>query len=361
MTNSSLTRRAVLAGAAAGVATGLASPAVAQARPVRFTLPWLAEGNYLYLIAGKQKGIFARHGIDIDISRGFGSLPAGQAIASGQFDFGVLLTMPVILLVASGLPLMSIATMDYEDGMGVGVLADSPIVKPSMLAGKRIGDVPTSAEFPFFPAYARKIGVDVKGIEFVNTDNKVLERVLAQRQVDAMTGIAASSLPVFMSKDIPVRWMLYSSVGMPSCGTSIVTTRSMLAKDRALCGAMVDAACESLAFALNNPDEATALFLQALPEMTLNPNIASFLRVGSGLHDLAVAKPEARSHGLGYGDQATLARLVDLFMQNVATPKMTRPAVADWYVPGFGGKVSLTQAEWSRLDARVAPLAKLLT
>jgi NitT/TauT family transport system substrate-binding protein len=352
----SLTRRGILAGSAAA----LARPALAQSRSVKFTLPWLAEGNYVFLIGGKAKGIFAKHGIDIDISRGYGSLAAGQAIASGQFEFGSMITSPVILLVAKNLPLVSLAVMDYDAGMGVGVLSDSPVTSPAMLAGRKIGDVPTSAEFPFFPAFAKKAGFAFDSVQLVNTDAKVLERVLADKQVDAMTGIASSSLPIFISKNIPVRWMLYSSVGLPSYGTSLVTTQTTLAKERGLCEAMVAAACESLAFALNDQEQATALFMRAMPEMALNPGSKEFLRVGLGLHDYAVAKPEARQHGLGYGNPETLGSMVDLVMQYVATPDMKRPTVDSFYAPGLGGKVTLTPAEWNSVDARVAEFSKLL-
>jgi NitT/TauT family transport system substrate-binding protein len=353
-----LTRRAVLSGAAATMA--LACPAIAQQRAVNFTLPWLAEGNYIYLIGGKAKGIFAKHGIDISISRGFGSLAAGQAIASGQFEFGTKITTPLILLNAKGLPLVSLATMDYDAGMGVGVLGDSPITKPSMLDGRKVGEVPTSAEFPFFPAYAKKAGIDVKSIQFVNTDNKVLERVLSEKQVDAMTGIASSSLPIFISKNIPIRWMLYSSAGLPSYGTGLTTTQDTLSKERSLCEAMTQATCECLAYSLTQPEEATELFLKAMPEMALNPGSKEFLRIGMGLHDYVVAKPEAKDHGLGYSDPATLKGLVDLVMDYVATPEMKRPEVATWYHGDFAGKVTLTKAQWTAVDERVSEFGKLL-
>jgi NitT/TauT family transport system substrate-binding protein len=353
-----LTRRKVLSGAGAA---GLARPAIAQTRPVKFTLPWLAEGSSIFLYAGKAKGIFARHGIDIDISRGFGSLAAGQAVAGGQFEFTTMISTPMILLVAKGLPLVSLGILSYDAGMGVGVLADSPITTPVMLAGKKIGDVPTSAEFPFFPAFAKKAGFSTEGIQFVNTDAKVLERVLSEKQIDAMTGIASSSLPIFMSKNIPVRWMLYSSVGVPSYGTSVTATQATLAKEPALCAGMMDAVCESLAFTLVNPDEATVLFLKALPEMALNPGVKEFLRIGMGLNDYAIAKPDAKQHGLGYGNPETLGAMVDLVMQYVATPEMKRPEVASFYRPGLGGKIKLTPAEWNAVDVRVAEFGKYLS
>jgi hypothetical protein len=35
--------------------------------------------------------------------------------------------------------------------------------------------------------------------------------------------------------------------------------------------------------------------------------------------------------------------------------------VDSFYQPGLGGKVKLTPAEWSKVDARVAEFGKLLT
>ena len=344
MRSSAMARRTLLATGA----VALARPALAQARAAKFTLPWLAEGNSVYMISGKAKGIFAKHGIDITISRGFGSLAAGQAIASGQFEFATMITTPVILLVTKNLPLVSLGILDYDAGMGIGVLADSPITTPALLAGKKIGDVPTSAEFPFFSAFAKKAGFNVDSVQFVNTDNKVLERVLAEKQVDAMTGIASSSLPIFISKNIPVRWMLYSAVGLPSYGTSLVTTQATLTKEKDLCAAMTDATCEAIAFTLNDPEQATALFLKAMPEMSLNPSVKQFLRIGMGLHDYVVAKPEAKQHGLGYGDPETLGSMVDLVLQYVATPDVKRPVVESWYQP-LGGKVNYRQPNGAAL------------
>jgi len=91
-------------------------------------------------------------GLELEIARGFGSVAAAQTIAGGQFDFGIVAAPPLVLSVAKGLPLVSLATCDYDATMGVGVLADSAIKQPRDLAGKKIGAVPTSGEYPFFPA-----------------------------------------------------------------------------------------------------------------------------------------------------------------------------------------------------------------
>jgi NitT/TauT family transport system substrate-binding protein len=97
---------------------------------VKFTLAWLAQGNFAYVFVARAKGIMKARGIDLDIARGFGSTASSQTIATGEFDFGIVAVPPLILLVAKDLPLIALCTCDYDSTMGVGVLDDSPIVKP---------------------------------------------------------------------------------------------------------------------------------------------------------------------------------------------------------------------------------------
>jgi hypothetical protein len=90
------------------------------------------------------------------------------------------------------------------------------------------------------------------------------------------------------------------------------------------------------------------------------PAFAMKAGFGMGLHDYVVAKPEARQRGPGFGETATLGGMVDLVMQYVATPEMKRPAVESWYYGEFGGRVTLSPAQGSAVDARVGEYGKLL-
>jgi NitT/TauT family transport system substrate-binding protein len=226
-----VTRRALLeSGAGAFAASAIPSVAYSQTRAVRFTLPWLAQGTSAFTYVGKEKGFFRQRGIDLQISRGFGSLSTAQALANRQFDFGLVVSMPLILLIAQGLPLTAIGTIDYDATMGVGVLSSGGINSPKDLHGKKIARVPNGAEAPFFPAYAERVGIELDKIQFVNADAKIAERIVADKQVDAMTGIASSSLPVFMSNGSPAKWLLFSTAGLPNYGTNIVTSQDMLKK-----------------------------------------------------------------------------------------------------------------------------------
>lgn len=356
----SLTRRGVLGGGVAVAAAGLLPmPAIAETRQVKFTLPWLAGGAYAFVYMANAKGYMKARGIEMSIARGFGSVAAAQSIAGGQFDCGLCAAPVLTLSVAKGLPLIALATTDYDATMGVGVLADSPIQKPQDLAGKKIAQVPTSAEFPFFPAYCKKVGVDESTIESVHVDNKVLEHVLEEKQVDAITSFALTSGAVLLSKGIANRWMLYSAAGVKNHGQTIAVTKDTLANDPAFCEAMVGGLLDGIAFTLTNPDETVELFFKELPEMALNPSARDFVKLGLTMWQHSVEHPESHAHGLGWNDPQAFTEMTDLVMTYLATPEMKRPELDAVFTNRFTGKALLTEAQWAQVRARVSEYDKI--
>jgi NitT/TauT family transport system substrate-binding protein len=354
-------RRALTLGLAGAAAASMPLPAIAATRTVKFTLPWLAQGTSTFPFVGKEKGFFSKRGIDLQISRGYGSLPAAQAIASGQFDYGLVISAPLVLMVAKGLPLKGLATIDYDAMMGVGVLEDGSVKKPADLVGKKMATVPASAESPFFAAYAQRIGIDPKAVTIIDVDPKLAERTLSGGQVDAMTGVASSSLPVLLSQHHAARWMLYSSAGIPTYGSDIVSTQSVVDADKGLAAAMVDAVLESVAFTLTQPDESAEIFFKAVPEAGLTANARDFIRIGMGLHRFAVARPQAMEHGLGWGDPKVYEAMTDLVMTYLSTAGMKRPAVESWYSNAYAGNIKLASAQWSEVTNGVGEYRKYLS
>jgi ABC-type nitrate/sulfonate/bicarbonate transport system substrate-binding protein len=348
-------------GVAGAAASAFPMPAIAETRTVKFTLPWLAQGTSTFPFVGKTKGFFSKRDIDVQISRGFGSLPAAQAIASGQFDYGMVISAPLVLMIAKGLPLRGLATIDYDAMMGVGVLDSSGIKKPAALMGKKMATVPASAESPFFPAYAKLAGFDPAKVDIINVDPKVAERTLSSGQVDAMTGVASSSLPVLLSQKYPAHWMLYSSVGIPTYGSDIVSSKKVVDADPGLAAAMVDALLESVAFTLTEPAESADIFFKAVPETGLSAAGKDFINIGMGLHRFAVAKPAAMEHGLGWGDPAVYAAMTDLVMTYLSTPDMKKPSVDSWYSNKFSGNIKLTPAQWTKVTDGVGEYRKYLS
>jgi ABC-type nitrate/sulfonate/bicarbonate transport system substrate-binding protein len=355
--------RRTLFGQAARLATAslLPMPALAETRQVKFTLPWLAQGAFAFVYMANAKGYLKQRGIEMSIARGFGSFASAQSISGGQFDCGLCAAPALTLSVAKGLPLIALATTDYDATMGVGVLADSPITKPQELAGRKIASVPTSAEFPFLPAYAKKVGLDLSTVESVHTDNKVNERVLMEKQVDAITNFAASSYALMMSQGVPSRWFLYSSAGIVNHGQTIAVAKETFAKDPAFCEAITEGILEGLAFALTNQDETVDLFIKGLPEMALNPHAKEFARLGVVLWQHSVAKPQARDNGLGWSDPAGYTAMIDLCITYLGGPGVNKPELDALFTNQFAGKIKLTEAQWAQVHTQVAEFDKVFS
>src|SRR5260221_13448151 len=98
--------RTMGATAAAAAFTRLPMLAIAAPRAVKYTLAWLAQGSSTYVYMARAKGFMKARGIDLDISRGFGSVASAQSIAGGQFEFGNVAPPSLTLSVAKALPLV---------------------------------------------------------------------------------------------------------------------------------------------------------------------------------------------------------------------------------------------------------------
>src|SRR5260221_9519730 len=131
---SGLGRRDLLKAGGAVTAAALPSRVWAQSkRQLKFTLPWLAQGATAYTYVALDQGMFAKRGLDVTVSRGFGSLAAAQAIAAKQFDFGLVSTGSTIVCAATGMPLVALGTTNYDAYMGILLHPDSPIRTPKDL------------------------------------------------------------------------------------------------------------------------------------------------------------------------------------------------------------------------------------
>ena len=362
---SSLSRRGLLGagGLLAASAAGLRfpSPALAQSRTVKLTLPWLANGSTLFTYVAKNQGFFRKRGLDVSIARGFGSVAAAQAVAAGEFDFGLVFAGGVILGAARGLPLVVVGTLGYDATMGTLVRADSLLKTAKDLEGMKIGTVPTSAESPYWPAFAEKAGVSTAGVTMVQMDNRVLEQSVINKQVDAVTAIATSSVPVMMALNQPSRFMLWSKSGVALYAGQVVTRADTLSKDKELCRAVTEALVEGLVFTLKDPEAGIDIFLKEVPEIAVAKGGRENARISQGLMHYTVVAPESEQHAIGYTDMARAAGMVDLVMAYGAPKDAKRPDPGTLFSNAFVGDAGrLTPEQWATVKKNVGPYADVL-
>lgn len=354
-------RRDFMKAAAAGAAaSALNTRAYAQTqKKVTFMQAWLPDGSNMFIYAAKNKGFYRKRGVDLEISRGFGSVAASQAVGAGKFDFTMASVAAGMQQIAKGMDLIHLGTAHYDSTMGVAVLADSPIKTAKDLEGRKLGSTVTSGEYPFLPLFAKNAGLDLGKVQRVQLDAQVRNRALLTKQVDAITAFAGSSIPSLAAQGVDTRFIPYSKHGVGLYGLALMTQSRRFADDPALCQAVVEASMEGLAFALNNPEEAAEAYAAELKEVAMSQSARDQARIGFGMFALTSLGAEAK-RGLGWQDPAAMKRHVDLVMAHVAEKGDRTPDLEKSYSNRFVGNVKLTDAQWSAAEKRFAQYRKLI-
>ena len=359
MVQNNVTRRAALGLAAGAGMMVVRARRSRAAKPVSFTLPWVPEGANMIAYIARENGYWADAGLDVTVSRGSGSVAAAQAIGAGRFDFGLSVASAGLQQAAKGLPLIQIACCSYDAMMGVAVRQDGPIKSPKDLEGHSIASTTASAEYPFLPAYAAAAGIDYTKINHVAADPNVRNAMFVQGKVDAVSGLAPTLIPTFKALGVPIRFMLFSRVGLSFYGNMLMTQAARLKSDPQTVRGIATGLMKAAHFVLLQPDAALKIFLKAVPEISLAANGIEQTRLGIGLFQVAMLYPAGRGHGLGYSDPATFAAMSTLVMKALAGPGDKMPAQV--MTNDFIGSIALTADERTHADAAAQEFRKLIS
>jgi ABC-type nitrate/sulfonate/bicarbonate transport system substrate-binding protein len=318
------------------------------------------EGPNLFAYVARDRGFWKERGLDVSVARGSGSGTAIQTTAAGTFDFGMGATPTVIIQASKGLGVTCIGQINYDALMGVGVLADSPIKSPREIEGRTLGASVTSGEYPFLPLYAERAGFDFAKVKLVQIDAKVRERSLLEKQVDAVSAFATSTIPTLASKGTDVRFFKFSAVGLDFYGQSLITQPARVKADAGLCAAFVDGAMAAIKFSMTNPDEALDIFLKANDEVRMTSDGTAYVKIGLGLTHATNLVSEVKSHGFGYADPAKVQSMADVVVKYGAGSDAKPVDAGALFTNDFAGKQKLSAAEEKAVADWARPYTKYL-
>ena len=356
-----ITRRTLATGAVAAPFLSLKGAHGQDKRKVTLTLPFLAEGSNAFAFVAKANGYWDEAGLDVQISRGTGSVVAAQAVGAGQFQFGLAAGSSGIQIVAKGLPLVALACCGYDGTMGICVLDSSPVREPKDLVGRKLASTVGSGEYPFLPLFAERAGLDLSKVQRVQTDANVRQRILVSKDVDAISGYAISFIPPLVSQKNAVRSMLFSHYGMTLYNNVLLTKPETLRDERKLCADMTAGILKALKFIMLDPDAAMKAFVKLVPETGLSPASLEQLRLGVGIFNVDMLFDPARKDGIGAISPADYEAMTDLVMKYVASPGDTRPKLSELFTNDFVGAVRLTPEEWTKAETLAAPFRPYLS
>ena len=164
----------------------MASPPAA-AEPLRLILEWFVNPDHGPLIVAREKGFFARHGLEVEIVAPSDPNDPPKLVAAGQAELGISYQPQLHLQVQEGLPLARIGTLVATPLNTLLVRADGPIGSIADLKGRKIGFSVGGTEEAILGAILGRHGLTLGDVELVNV-NFSLSPALITGQVDAVIG-----------------------------------------------------------------------------------------------------------------------------------------------------------------------------
>lgn len=236
----------------------IALPASAQDR-LTVLLDWFVNPDHAPLIIAQERGIFAAHGLDVELIAPADPNDPPKLVAAGQAEIAVSYQPQLHLQVAEGLPLRRIGTLVATPLNSLVVLADGPIEGIADLAGKKVGFSVGGFEDAVLGAMLAQHGLGLEAVELVNV-NFALSPALVTGQVDAVIGAFRNfELNQMDIIERPGRAFFPEEEGVPAYDELIYVAHVDSLGDPRLQRFMeaVEAATHWL---MNHPEEAWAIF-----------------------------------------------------------------------------------------------------
>jgi NitT/TauT family transport system substrate-binding protein len=254
--------------AALGTALGAAAPAAtaAELEKVAVRLDWLPGAYHAPLFLAKERGFYEKHGLDVEINGGQGSISTLQVVSAGNGTIGLANLSALSLAASKGAPVVAIAGIIQRAPEAVIALESSGIRTPKDLEGKRWGAVAGDEAQRLFTGFAATNNIDMSKIRKVTLNHSAAITSLLNGDVDFICAWALQDgLKIARVKPIAPP-MLFAEQGLNTLGTSMFVTKSTLAAKPDLLRRFVAATAEGAAAAVADPNAAVDAVLKARPE-----------------------------------------------------------------------------------------------
>ncbi|WP_152047471.1 ABC transporter substrate-binding protein [Aureimonas psammosilenae] len=251
------------------------APASAAEDKLTVLLEWFVNPDHAPLVLAKELGLFAKHGLAVDLVPPADPSAPPRLLAAGQADIAVHYQPNLYLDVANGLPLVRFGTLVSSPLNTLIVLEDGPVKTLADLKGRRIGYSVSGFEEALIGRMLGSTGLNATDVELVNVNFSLSPSLLAG-SVDAIIGGYRNfELTQIAIEGRKGRAFLPEEHGVPLYDELIYATRRDLLGDPRL-PRFLAAVEEATTRLLADRQAGWALFLQAHPDLDDRLNRQAF-------------------------------------------------------------------------------------
>ncbi len=310
----------------------LVGAAIASAADkVKFALDWIPYGKHAMFYASIDKGFWKEAGLDVAMTRGFGSGDTVKRVASGTEDFGFASVGNMIAARSRGAQLKMVGMIHDKTLETVATLVGNGITRPSDLEGKRIGSPEANASRVIFPAFANINKFDDGKVTWVNMTVPATTPSLMAGRVDAILIFYTEKPTVDKASKVAGKkplYMLYADHGMSTYGNGLLVSEKTLREKPDLVTRFLAATYKGIAWSVENPQEAVDIFIKHNP--AISPDLA---RAHFDIAVDSLLSANAMKEGIGHMTRDRMVFTNNLITKHMKLPRET--AVENVYTNTF--------------------------
>ena len=276
-------RLSVLAASLPIVLLAAGQPGNAAER-VTLRLDWSYWGGHAPYFVAVEKGIFARHGLEVVIQDGKGSRTTAMVVGEGKDDFGVADATSVAAAVSQGLAAKVVAVLMAKNPNGIVFLEGTKIGEPKDLEGKTIGTSAGGSDATLLDAFLTRNKVDVAKVRLERMPGDAKPAALLARKVDGISAQGFYNMPILESQGAKPREILFADYGLPGLNYGLFTSKKLLQERPDTVRRFVAAALEGWAYAIANPDDSIRILLKHVPLLEAKVARQQFANMQKLLH-----------------------------------------------------------------------------
>src|SRR5918994_743092 len=229
--------------------------------PVRFALDWRFEGPGAPYFVAIDKGYYKAEGLNVSIDPGSGSVEGINRVASGAYEMGFADINSLVKYRDNprNLPVKAVMMVYDTPAFSIVTLKKNGINKPKDLEGKILGAPAPDGAYAQWPIFVQANKIDASKVKIENIGFPVREPMLAQGQVDAITGFSFSAFINLKAAGVPdddISVMLMADHGVDLYGNVIIANPDLMRFSPKAVAGFVKATIRGIQDTIREPEKA---------------------------------------------------------------------------------------------------------
>nr|WP_238314088.1 ABC transporter substrate-binding protein [Methylobacterium crusticola] len=230
-------------------------------------LNWYVYGEHAPFYYGRETGLYAAEGIDLEIQEGRGSAVTVQAVAARTVQFGYADVPTMMKAAAKGAPVTAAGVLLQRCPMSAMGFSDKNIRRAEDMRGRTIATTPGDSMSQIWPLFLKKAGLKESEMRIVAGDAQTKLNAVINGQADMLLGyVMDQSMKIKDATGRAVTPVAFADYGVTLVSSGIVANTDWLKDNPDLARRFMSATTRAVEGAEKAPRAAVDAVLKALPK-----------------------------------------------------------------------------------------------